>query len=143
MPLEGYPSQCEERQPIIVSRDKGQRREHRALNNDRCLVSHYQIDGVVIKEGKRCDFLLINEDRRIAYLIELKGSCIEDGVEQLAETEKKLSKELSYCQEIKYRLVFSKARTHDLRGCKFKRFQSQHRKQGDFVFSEKSIEEKI
>ena len=45
MPLDGDSSLCEERQPVIVSRDAKGRREHRALNMDACLVTQYRIDG--------------------------------------------------------------------------------------------------
>lgn len=79
MPLIGFHSLCELRQRIIVSRDEGQAREHRAQNVDGCRVSHYKIDGTVIRDAsKRCDFLLMNDDLSDAYLIELKGTNIED-----------------------------------------------------------------
>lgn len=68
MPIEGYTSLCEERQKIIVSKDKKHRQEHRAINNKNNMVAHYRVDGVIIKNEKACDFLLINEDTKTAYL---------------------------------------------------------------------------
>ena len=50
MPLNGYSSLCEERQRIIVSRDSGTRREHRAFNNDPCHVTQYKIDGDIVRD---------------------------------------------------------------------------------------------
>ena len=75
MPLNGYKSLCQEQQAIIVSSEQG--RQHRAINSDRCFVTHYQIDGAVIRTGLRCDYLLINEDKSDAYLIELKGTLFD------------------------------------------------------------------
>ena len=64
MPLNGYSSLCEERQRIIVSRDSGTRREHRAFNNDPCHVTQYKIDGDIVRDTsiwhrhtKRCAVL--------------------------------------------------------------------------------------
>ena len=84
MPLNGYKSLCQEQQAIIVSSEQG--RQHRAINSDRCFVTHYQIDGAVIRTGLRCDYLLINEDKSDAYLIELKGTDIVHAVDQLEAT---------------------------------------------------------
>ena len=97
MPLNGYKSLCQEQQAIIVSSEQG--RQHRAINSDRCFVTHYQIDGAVIRTGLRCDYLLINEDKSDAYLIELKGTDIVHAVDQLeatAQTPKTCTTELSY-----------------------------------------------
>ncbi|MCD8077519.1 MAG: hypothetical protein LUE63_03935 [Lachnospiraceae bacterium] len=83
MPLNGYSSLCEERQRIIVSRDTGTRREHRAVNEKTCHVTQYKMDGgVVCDVSIRCDFLVMNDDQRDAYLIELKGSDIEHALDQ-------------------------------------------------------------
>ena len=108
MPLNGYSSLCEERQRIIVSRYKRTRREHRAVNPDSCHVSQYKIDGNVVSDSSiRCDYLVMNEDRRNAYLIELKGSDIEHALDQLEVTAERLQKQLQgYC--IRYRLVCSR-----------------------------------
>lgn len=51
-------SLCKSRQKIIVSRDKGTPREHRAENPKMYYVRHYQLDGGLISQQKCCDFLL-------------------------------------------------------------------------------------
>ena len=87
MPLNGYSSSCEERQRIIVSRDPGTSRQHRAVNNDACRVTQYKIDGdIVCDTSIRCDFLVMNDDQRDAYLIELKGSDIEHALDLIKKT---------------------------------------------------------
>ena len=110
MPLNGYRSLCTQHQPIIVSKEQG--RVHRANNpQGRSKVSHYRIDGYVIQGGTiRCDFLLMNDDSADAYLIELKGSDIEHGLEQLEATALYLQAELNGYR-VKYRLIHSRAKT--------------------------------
>lgn len=143
MPLTDYHSLCEERQRIIVSRDAGQRREHRANNENRKRVRHYKIDGCVIRDDStRCDYLLINEDQRYAYLIELKGSDIEHALEQLETTAVRLRTDLQV-YTVKFRLVYSRARTQAIQGTKFKKFCRRHSKEDEFIYGEGCVEEII
>ena len=139
MPLVGFPSLCEEHQKNIVSRDYGTKRKHTAVNpNGICYVTQYNIDGVVIRTGKRCDFLVINEDKKDAYLIELKGSDVEKAAEQLVETEKALSKELrSYTKH--YRIVCTRCRTHAINSTKYKKLTAVK----DFKRAENEMTENI
>lgn len=74
MPLNGFISLCGKNAKQIVSRDKGNPQYHKANNVSNSEVTHYQIDGEVIKTGDRCDYLLMNETSKTAFLIELKGS---------------------------------------------------------------------
>ncbi len=120
MPLTGYTSECEAHAPKIVSQEKG--RKHIANNVERACVTHYRIDGVVIKQGNKCDYLLINEDTKDAYLIELKGRDLIGAAQQLEATEIALKTQLlSY--SIKYRIVASKCRTQEIENSEFKMFQ--------------------
>lgn len=142
MPLPGYDSLCDERQSKIVSKDYGISRKHVAKNQDKCRVSQYRIDGVVIQDTSRCDFLVINEDKRNAYFIELKGSRIEDAVQQLQATANRLKNQLRG-YNFKYRIVCSRARTHAINGNKYKKFQKENSKDNGFICKEKMIEEDI
>lgn len=56
--LDQHASLCEKNQKIIISRDKGtSSKEHRADNSEhRYDVRQYQLDGVVVKNEKCCDF---------------------------------------------------------------------------------------
>ena len=74
MPLKGITSLCSKYAMQIVSKDKGNPQYHRAKN---------KIDGNVIKAGSRCDYLLLNEESRMAYLIELKGSDLVKAAEDI------------------------------------------------------------
>ena len=68
MPLTGFESICSRDVAQIVSRDRGNPQYHKGVNSGRASVSHYKIDGVVIKSGNRCDYLLMNETTRNAGL---------------------------------------------------------------------------
>lgn len=61
MPLIGFESICSRDAAQIVSRDRGNPQYHKGINSGRVYVSHYKIDGVVIKSGSKCDYLLMNE----------------------------------------------------------------------------------
>lgn len=143
MPLKGYESLCSERQSVIVSKDQGQKRLHRAKNSEKCKVSQYRIDGNVIQgESIRCDYLVMNDDKADAYLIELKGSDIEHALDQLEETSRRLQKELrSYT--VKYRIVASRARTQAINSSKYKKFRRKYAQKGEFICKEGEIEEDI
>ena len=140
MPLNGYRSMCEEHQRMIVSSEQG--RQHRANNPGACFVTQYRIDGEVIRDGLRCDYLLMNEDKSDAYLIELKGTDIEHAVDQL-ESAAQILRQALQSYHVKYRLVHTKARTHAIHGTKFKKFCQRHGKPGEFIHKENVLEESI
>ncbi len=83
MPLKGITSLCSKYAMQTVSKDKGNPQYHRAKNPAGDYVTHYKIDGNVIKAGSRCDYLLLNEESRMAYLIELKGSDLVKAAEDI------------------------------------------------------------
>lgn len=75
--LNEYQLRCGERQKNIVSRDEGHSWKHTGINKDQSKVRHFKIDGEVLPHGQvpeRCDFLLVNDEKKTAYFIELKGS---------------------------------------------------------------------
>lgn len=116
---------CERNQAIVVSKDRGNQREHRATNPQRKFeLRHYKLDGELFKKTKCCDFLLVNDSSRKAYLIELKGGNIDDAVEQLEAGEKKCKEELKGYTFF-YRVVCSKAKTHKIQSVKFRKFKEK------------------
>lgn len=138
MPLDGYTSLCSERQKLVVSEEKG--RKHIANNVNLAIVNHYRIDGNIISDGKKCDFLLMNEDTRAAYLIELKGKNMGKAVEQLMATEAALREPLKE-YALHFRIVSSKCKPHEIRGSKFLKFQLL--KGRAFRFKNEILEEDI
>lgn len=141
MPIAGYTSLCKERAPIISSRDKGESQTHIAYNKDSSLVTHYKVDGVIIKSGNKCDFLLINEDKKTAYLIELKGSDLSWAAMQLQATEQTLSVQLAPYQPLQYRIVANKCRTSEIETAEFKKYRKRWKKR--LVYKSVKYEENI
>lgn len=122
MPLKGFESLCDKNAKQIVSQDKKSQRYHRGNNIENAYVTHYKIDGVVITAGSRCDFILFNEDKRTAYLIELKGSDLVKAAEQLEATEINLREELRE-YSLQYRIVANKCKTQEIRSTKYRKYQ--------------------
>ena len=122
MPLKGFESLCSKNAGQIVSRDKRNPQYHKGINTGKKYVTHYKIDGIVIKSGKRCDYLLIDEEKRIAYLIELKGSDLVKAAEQLEHTERALSRELSD-YSLQYRIVANKCKTQETHSSAYSKYQ--------------------
>ena len=122
MPLTGFESLCGANDKQIVSRDKGNPQYHKAINTAKAYVTHYQIDGVVIKSGDRCDYLLMNEDKKIAYLIELKGSDLVKAAEQLESTENALRQAL-VGYSMRYRIVANKCKTQEIKSSAYRKYQ--------------------
>lgn len=118
-------SQCEKNQASVVSRDKGNQREHRAENPQKKFdLRYYKLDGDLYKQTKCCDFLLVNDSKYKAYLIELKGSNIDDAVSQLEAGEEKCKDELKGYTFL-YRLICSKVRTHKIQSSRMKKFKEK------------------
>lgn len=139
--LRGCNSKCKPKQAIIISREGT--KEHRAINQKKNYVSQYKIDGEVIKHNSmKCDYLVLNEDKREAYLIELKGSDISHAIDQLEATEKELRNELNIYY-VKYRIICSKAKTQATYDIKYKKFKNKHKRQGEFFCKEIKFEEYI
>lgn len=124
MPLKGFESLCGRNAARIVSKDKKNKQYHQGNNRAKAYVTHYKIDGVVIKEGRRCDYLLLNEDQHTAYLIELKGSKLDIAAKQLEATETILQKEL-VGYEINYRIVANKCKTQAIRSSTYRKYQDK------------------
>jgi len=122
MPIKGFESLCSRDAAQIVSRDKGNPQYHKGINAAKMYVTHYKIDGIIIKTGNRCDYLLINEEKRIAYLIELKGSDLVKAAEQLESTEKFLQQELSD-YKYQYRIVANKCKTQEIHSSAYRKYQ--------------------
>lgn len=127
------------KQAIIVSREKGETREHRAINPKKKFdLRHNRLDGEIFQQTTCCNYLLVNDSTKKAYFIELKGDKIDYAVEQLEKGAQMCRKELQEYSFF-YRIVCSKARTHKIQGNKFRKFKENHGKH--FVMKENSLEE--
>ena len=124
--LDGHESQCDKRAKEIVCKENDSR--YTACNKNKALVRKYQIDGDVLllnDTPPRCDYMILNDDMKNAYLIELKASKVKHGLEQLDNTEKLFRNELKVYTFYK-RLVFSgKSATHGVMSSELRRWQER------------------
>ena len=89
----------------IVFQDGASKSKMCFSNPSRKSVQKIRVDNCLIKEGKRCDFLLI-DDNNVEYFIELKGKQVEYACTQLMETIKKITRDMSV---LKHAFVISSA----------------------------------
>lgn len=124
--LDGHESQCDEHVKEIVCKENNSC--HTACNKNKSLVRKYQIDGDVIllnDTSQRCDYMILNDDMKKVYLIELKASKVKHGVEQLDNTEKMFRNELKGYTFYK-RLVFSgRSATHGVMSSELRMWQKK------------------
>lgn len=130
---------CERKQKIIVSEENG--RKHRANNSKNGYeVRQYHLDGGLLKNEKCCDYLVLNDTKRNAYFIELKGRNVSDAVEQLEKGKKKVEMELRG-YEMYFRIVGSKMRTHEINSTQVRKIKSKYR--GRLCYGSGVIEEEL
>lgn len=128
MILEKAVSECEEYPAKVVSRDKGSPCRHIAINPGRKFaLRQYQLDGKLIKQQRCCDYLLLNDTKKKAYFIELKGSDMLTGIRQLESTGSYMKQELA-AYTFFYRLVTSRVNTHDVKSNEFRKFKEKYYK---------------
>lgn len=141
MMLDPTKSLCEANQQIIVSKDDGEKRMHRALNKQkRYCVRQYKLDGGIVLRQTCCDFLLLNDTLRNAYFIELKGGNIDDAIPQLEAGYERFRSELGK-YNFYFRIVSSKVRTHNVQKNRFRKFKD---KWGSHLqYKENILEEKL
>lgn len=123
--LSGHQSLCDKRQKRIVSKEK--RSSHTAVNEKRQLVRQYLIDGDVIEDKHviKCDYLVLNDEKKAAYFIELKGSKVVHAIEQIEETAKRLRPCLQGYQ-FYYRIVYSGSCTHNVNRAGYLEWERKH-----------------
>lgn len=121
-------SECEKNASIIVSKDRGNSREHRAINKERKFeVRQYKLDGNLIKQKKSCDYLVINDTSKKAYFIELKGVNLDEAIPQLEGAEAIVKNELRGF-DFYYRIIVTKVGTHKIESNAVRKFKIKHSK---------------
>jgi hypothetical protein len=83
-------------------------------------ITKYRVDGNLIKEGKKCDFLLLNCEKRKAYFIELKGSNLHRAIDQINQTIDLLQSSIKDDFAIYARIVLTRVNTINLEDLKYK-----------------------
>lgn len=91
---------------IIVLTDKGSYGKMTFNNPSQKNITKIRVDGCLIKDGRKCDYLVINHDQT-EHFVELKGTKIYDACEQIELTIKALSKSIH--KKLKYSFIVSSA----------------------------------
>ena len=81
---------------IVPFKDKGHSTEYRYINQSSDHLAKYIVDGGLITDnGAKCDYLLLNCEKKQSYFIELKGSDIIRALEQIDRSIDLLKNDLS------------------------------------------------
>lgn len=99
---------CEEVISSLNISLKEEKSEYKVVNKQRKDILKYAVDGCIYKRGTqdtRCDYLLKIDNQ--LYFIELKGSDVKKGLEQLISSIKSLERYFEY-EVIKARLITTK-----------------------------------
>lgn len=91
-------------------------------------IRQFKIDGEVIAKNSgaaRCDYLLLNDDAKSAYYIELKGSDLEKAIQQIESTVQLFQTSLP--DYTPYRRIIYFSGTTDIRGSAVQRWKAKHR----------------
>lgn len=126
MLLDPKKSICNKNDKIIISKDSKTKRKHIAKNLKINNVRQYQLDGNIIKNAKSCDYLVLNDDCKKAFFIELKGRNVSEAVPQLEGAVLKTSSELSG-YSFKFRIISSKSNTHEINDSKILKFKKKYK----------------
>ncbi len=94
------------------------------------LLSEYIVDGCLISDDKpKCDFLLLNCTKKIAYFVEIKGSDLSRAIEQIDRSIDLLHKDFQEFS-VEARIILTRVNTVDLRSSKFIRLEKKLKKYG-------------
>lgn len=92
------------------------------MNNSLDHLSLYHVDGGLIKEELKCDYLLLNCEKASAFFIEIKGSDLEHAVEQITASINFLKKSL-ISKSINARIVPTRVNTTQLKSIKYRKLE--------------------
>ena len=102
--MKNVPSVCVTEVKDSVIRFEENRSVIRFLNQERRTYKSVQVDGCAITQGLKCDNLLTNKDETKERFVELKGSDIPHGLNQLRDSMQKLGE---FPEERKAYLIFT------------------------------------
>jgi len=120
------------------------KRKYIAQNQSENNVCLAHIDSCLINdEGVKCDFLLLNWNKKKCYFIELKGADLIHAIEQIDRSIDLLLPNITDF-DVNARIVLTKVYAPDLKSNKFKRLELKLKKlNGDIIKKEKVLNEEI
>jgi hypothetical protein len=106
---------CDTRKTIVV-KDSGNKQEYRVTNDNGKEICKIKVDGCLIKEGERCDYLILSCEDKSAFFVELKGHDLQKALSQIDSSINKLKDEIPELQEFKIyaRIVLNRNPTPDI-----------------------------
>ncbi len=84
-------AECDTRSKVVAQEN---RCTYIGLNKDRKAVCRVHVDGCLIKDRKRCDYLILNCDDQVAFFIELGRKDPHDAIHQIEPSIDKLQNHL-------------------------------------------------
>lgn len=110
--------------PTVTCTDRGSSTRYIYSNRSLDKLTKYRVDGCLIIDGAKCDYLLLNCDKKKSYFIELKGSDLIRAVEQIDRTIDLLKAMISDFS-ISARIVLTRVNTTDLSNSQFLRLEKK------------------
>lgn len=103
---------CDIRKNLVV-KDSGNKQEYRITNENAKEICKIRVDGCLIKEGERCDYLILSCEDKLAFFVELKGHDLKKAITQIDSS---LTKVIHKIQDFKIyaRIVLNRNPTPDI-----------------------------
>ena len=103
---------CDTRKTIVV-KDSGNKQEYRVTNDNGKEICKIKVDGCLIKEGERCDYLILSCEDKSAFFVELKGHDLQKALSQIDSSINQLMTEIKEFK-IYARIVLNRNPTPDI-----------------------------
>ncbi|MBD2614131.1 MAG: hypothetical protein RMY62_011420 [Nostoc sp. ZfuVER08] len=84
---------CDNRRTIVV-KDSGNSQEYRVTNSSKKEFCKIRIDGCLIIEGEKCDYLILDCQDKLAFFVELKGHDLKKALTQIDSSISRLKDEI-------------------------------------------------
>ncbi|MFO5491372.1 MAG: hypothetical protein ACLBM6_02240 [Cuspidothrix sp.] len=106
---------CDIRKTIVI-KDSGNKQEYRVTNENGKEICKIKVDGCLIKDGERCDYLILTCEDKSAFFVELKGHDLQKAIAQVDSSITKLKNEIREFKEFKIyaRIVLNRTPTPDI-----------------------------
>jgi hypothetical protein len=132
-----------ENRKIVPFKDNDHSTEYRYINQISNHLAKYRVDGGLISDGKKCDFLLLNCEKKQSFFIELKGSDINHAIDQIDRSIEALKNHLPNFAFFA-RIVVTRVNTIDLKNTKFLRLEKKVKSlKGDLMKRSGLLEETV
>lgn len=115
---------------------------HVGINVDRNVVRQFKVDGEVLQEGhadSRCDYILLNDDKKSSYYIELKGSDLKKAIQQIEDTINMIAPSIP--TYMVFRRIIYRTGSHDVHDSKVTFWKGKNK--GSVIIKSRMLEENI